>query len=438
MSYLPDLRSSLVQAAERNRTTTVSARLPVARRRGWRRRTAAGLRSTPILLSVLVAVGIATLALAQLGHGGRPVRPSTAPTAVPSQLRPLYDILGVLRRPQTYADLHTAPVVRWLKNEPGRPTASLGTPDMRLIRRAAVTPAGSVFLIPELPLTPAARARVERRLAAQFGGRAAGHLASRPLPTGLFVLVGNAGGAGGSCCVTASQVRSGGVMTSGGEQSPNGPGYTNIAVVVPDGVAKVAFLVAAGRRYTSSGAIVRWPSKRVLVAVHGNAVGVHLDHPCCSQVAMIWYAADGSALKRIGNPGVLHRPATLPRPAPETPRSRAAERNPATPNPVSVTPAVGSPQTAFALGWVNLLSFADYRFQITGPPSTTGCTGASGLRARIAPLVSQDNLRGRRISAPLAGAGPRPLCPGTYRAAVAITAQGTTYAPFGTATFTVR
>ncbi len=152
---------------------------------------------------------------------------------------------------------------------------------------------------------------------------------------------------------------------------------------------------------------------------------------------MIWYSADGQAIKRIGNFANVNRVIPPPKPGPETPLSRAAERDPSPSNPVWVTPAVGGPHTNFVLHFRVLLNDADYRYRLTGTscPAIT-VNGGSGGGAM--------DLRGRIWSDVVDAAQGQTWCPGTYHLSATVMDLGRhgmlkhPVAPFGTATFTVH
>jgi hypothetical protein len=132
----------------------------------------------------------------------------------------------------------------------------------------------------------------------------------------------------------------------------------------------------------------------ITVPVHDNIAAVQIDrqYDTGNQPATIWYAADGRELKQLGNFGTLNRVVPEPLPGPETPQSRAAEKNPSTPNPVWVTPAVGTAHSAFRVHFRVLLNEAEYVTRLSGPRcrgqhllGTTPGTGseANDLRSHI-------------------------------------------------------
>ncbi len=116
-----------------------------------------------------------------------------------------------------------------------------------------------------------------------------------------------------------------------------------------------------------------------------------------------------------------------PAPGPETSLSRSAERDPATPNPVTVTPRAGGPHTAFKLTFKSLLNGGGYSYLILARGSRgsganagrdsagTRCqraaeraTGGDGVAAGGESLV-----RGQIITKILRPP-PQGMCPGRY------------------------
>ena len=101
--------------------------------------------------------------------------------------------------------------------------------------------------------------------------------------------------------------------------------------------------------------------------------------------------------------------------APETALSRRTERDPATPNPVTVTPRRGGPHTTFTLSFRSLLNGGGYSYRILsdGPQrcqrTAELATGGDGVAISGVPLV-----RGQTITKALVPTA-RGLCPGSYR-----------------------
>jgi hypothetical protein len=132
--------------------------------------------------------------------------------------------------------------------------------------------------------------------------------------------------------------------------------------------------------------------------------------------------------------------ATAPTPAPETRLSRQAERDPSTPNPVTVSPKSGGPHTAFTLSFHSLLNGGGYSYNIlsNGPErcqrAAELATGGDGVAIGGVPPV-----RGQAITKTLVPTA-RGLCPGRYRIYVAYSdpeRAALESFPFATVRFTV-
>jgi hypothetical protein len=247
-------------------------------------------------------------------------------------------------------------------------------------------------------------------------------------------------GAGG-CGLTAGVIEAGGAwsLEGAGREFAGGSTGTRLIIVVPDGVAKVAFVLP--RQGSVPGGPVYSHSASVLVRVHNNVAFAQVNRQCCDSMVTRWYAANGRLIKVTGNPTATNR-VFGPQPAPETPLSREAERNPSTPNPVHVRPSSGSASTNFTVQWRVLLSDADYQIGATGP-NGTGCLGARKLDGITGGGVS--DVRGHVYGVTIPGGrGPTGLCPGTYRVTVTLYDLGLAgnlkhpARPFGTAVFTVK
>jgi hypothetical protein len=128
-------------------------------------------------------------------------------------------------------------------------------------------------------------------------------------------------------------------------------------------------------------------------------------------------------------------------PAPPTALSRAAERDPATPNPVTVTPERGGRNTTFKLTFHALLNGGGYSYAIETDGSrrcereAERATGGDGVAIGRIPIV-RGQLVSKTITSRLQG-----LCPGSYRVYVAysnLRADTLPNYPFATARFTVR
>lgn len=115
MTILPQLEHDLFQAAKRHlpaadaqdgtRGQARRAEPPsTGRRADFGRRVASAARTVPMLLAVAVTVIVAVFALS-LSHGGHRFVPATSAENVQATRHQLIQMLGVLRRPQTKADL---------------------------------------------------------------------------------------------------------------------------------------------------------------------------------------------------------------------------------------------------------------------------------------------------------------------------------------------
>src|ERR1700733_6668019 len=125
MTILPQLEHDLFHAAKQR---LPAANLPDGahdrRRRpepqstaraGIRRRLAPTTRALPMLLALSVTVIVAGFALILLDHRGEstPARPASS---LPASRQELIGMLGILRRPQTHADLDRALLGLYLPN----------------------------------------------------------------------------------------------------------------------------------------------------------------------------------------------------------------------------------------------------------------------------------------------------------------------------------
>jgi hypothetical protein len=404
----------------------------------------ASRRARPVASAVGVAalVGvtlvIAAGALIVLGgHHSIAIRHHTAaPSTADASREQLIRILGVLRRPQTYADLHSPDIARFLalyRSGQAPPFfAGGGTPDVPLIRRAATTPWGTgVFVIPMKPPTAASLAALKARYP-NFPINQLAQLRGEGIDLEI--------GSGGGCCSTAAHIQAGHDMTTegAGRSFAGGSTQTRLVLLVPDGVAKVQFVLPRQPSRNSPGSPIYPTALRVTVPVHGNVAAVQVKRELDGGgVPMIWYNPDGQVIKRIGDLGTVNRVLPSPQPGPQTARSRAAERDPSTPNRVWVTPATGNQHAKYAVHFRLLLNDADYRFQISGTscPQITLAGGGGG---------GYGDLRGRILSYDLDAVTGQTWCPGTYHVSVSVMDLGRygslkhPAAPFGTATFTVK
>lgn len=160
---------------------------------------------------------------------------------------------------------------------------------------------------------------------------------------------------------------------------------------------------------------------------------------------VVRYAPDGRVLGRFSDPGNGAGSAATSTydgsvPRPETLQSRAAERDPATANKVVIVPAVttlraitlGPPPAFF---FKVLLNGRRYFARVTGGPRS-GCVRAAPDEGTQRPL-GEAAVRGDTYQGNVPFGTVR--CRGTYRLSVSVVGPGNRpYAPFGSATFTVR
>ena len=392
---------------------------------------ASGGRMADFFWGGIVAAITLAVALVILTAGGpRQVRiTGEAAPRIPPAARPLVSILGVLRRPQTAADRAAAPY-------------AAGGSDPSLVRLAAVTPWGE-----RVTLAPY-RSGAHEQLCIGFSylpptGAGSGRAANRLERAKARLERANARGhGGGDCGLTAALIEAGKAwsLEGAGREFAGGSTAVRLFIVVPDGVAKVAFVLP--RQGSVPGGPVYRHSLSVLAPVHNNVAFARVNRQCCDgNLVTRWYAADGQLVKVTGKPAASNHISPTPKPTPETPLSRAAERNPSTPNPIHVLPSSGGPGTTFKVQWRLLLSDADYEISATGP-NGAGCRGASDLH----PIVGggPNDVRGQLYGVTIPGGrGSNGWCPGTYQVSVTLYDLGLAGGlkhpdrPFGTAAFTI-
>lgn len=409
MSLFPEIRTQLLDAAGYSR----------------RRRMPGG--ALVLTATTVLAIAIAAVFVVSLRH--TPTRHSAADRRVPGR-QALIDELAPLRRPQTAAD---RAFVHWLERRGGT-FGPVGRIDSSLVRYLGSTPWGErMFLVPTLPPT-------RQQILRFYGARPNGTRSARtdvPFEEWKDERVGLASHGGGAGLATAADLRLHGIgMSEGaGRAFAGGSTETRQVLVVPDGVAKVTFLFARQPFADQYGAPVYHVVKRVTVPVKNNLVAVQIDRQAGSP-AEIWYAANGTVVRRFGNFAALEKVRSGPRPGPETALSRAAEKNPSTPNTVWVTPAHGGPRTNFTVHFRVLLNGADYQYRVTG----TTCPGFTFAGGSGKP----DVVRGELWSDGIRAVRGQTLCPGTYHVAVSVMDRGRFGGyrrrpqPFGAAAFSVR
>lgn len=431
---IPELERQLraaVKAQRAARTTEETYDRPLAAGTGGRaslpRR---GLSMLSVAVPVAAAIAVAAVSLVLLsGHDRKP----SPPVIAESSRQHLTDILSVLRRSQTKADLNPR-LLRALP--PARIAGFTGTPDLPLIRYATTTPWGErVYVVPMRPPGRSQIASITRGLPRAQAARLTAALRLRGETAGLF----SPSGGGGSTSTPAEIDAGDAILTEGaGGSFAGGSTRTRYVVLVPDGVARVTFVAPRQPSPGEPGAPIYRHSLAITVAVHDNVAAVQVDRQGTgARPAMIWYAPGGRVIKRVGNFRAVNRVTPPPRQGPQTAHSRAAERDPSTPNRVWVTPAAGGPHTNFKVHFQVLLDDADYSYRLTGTrcPQITLNGGDGG---------GTNDLRGRIWTDVIDAVAGQAWCPGAYHLSVTIMDRGRygalkrPAAPFGTATFTVR
>jgi hypothetical protein len=360
-----------------------------------------------LVVAVVVAVVVLSTQLRARAPGSRMV-PGRSQASSGSGRQALLDMLGVLRRPQTAVD-------RKVFSQSGLASGDVrffGSVDAASARVATITAWGSRVLLVLTDLD-----RQER----------------------LIVWQDHGGGAGG----TAAVIRAGREVETQGWGATYAGGSTGVRadVVVPDGVARVSFVLAQSAGAGTSGPSYSRPL-RLSVRVHGNIAAFEARRSCCEgAVPMIWYAADGRVIRQIGHVSPT-QPTSHPAPAPGTEASRAAQRDPGTPNPVSVSPLTGGPTTRFRISWRLLLTGAAYQFNPVGPQGVD-CYGANAIPGGLSGGTT--DVRGHSYGETFGPSHGHTWCPGTYRVSVNVLAFGAgspalrpTPLPFGSISFTVR
>lgn len=113
-------------------------------------------------------------------------------------------------------------------------------------------------------------------------------------------------------------------------------------------------------------------------------------------------------IERIGDLAGVNRVVSTPQPGPETALSRAAERDPATPNHVWITPRVGGPHANSVVHFRVLLTGADYSYRLSGAKCPAITVSGGGT----------DDLHGRIWSGAVDAVQGQAWCPGTYHVSV--------------------
>ena len=210
------------------------------------------------------------------------VQPRHASSGITAS-RPLLSILGVLRRPQTSADRNPA-LLRELREQSHSRTLSViaGKPVISLVRLATVAPWGAkIFLVPYRPLTRQAIAKLPPMQ------QVVAHAAKMSLmiyATGLT-----------SGNQPAAEIEGGRDLANSATGRSD-----QFAMVVPDGVARVALWNATGSIRAHPHPLVPPHSKPIIVTVHDNVAAVR-SRKFGSVGREIWYGPSGQIVKRIAN-----------------------------------------------------------------------------------------------------------------------------------------
>jgi hypothetical protein len=260
-----------------------------------RRRPSIGALAT--IASLIVALIIGGGALVLLGNDKRAV-PSSAHTVTPGR-QELISMLGVLRRPQTKAD-----VDRWLLNQiEQRDTRAqlLGTPDVPLMRLVITSWGEKLYLVPMKPPTVSALRAAWEKIS---------QLNPQSIPLRKFIAAhdierlslstSNAGGGGDA---TAANIQDAGSDAFAGAGvaglRPSQGGYQYLIRVVPDHVTKVVFVVRSHLGRVEPGIPANAPPAVVTARVHDNIAAARIIRkgPGGSFEAT-WYGNQDQVLKR--------------------------------------------------------------------------------------------------------------------------------------------
>lgn len=394
-----DLREELL-AAHRRRTGPVAVvrRLP---------RTphlpSLGTLATAAVVIASLVLGVGFIVLVRGGGHERAIR----------QPQDARDLVGLFRRPQTAAD-RNARVLAQMR------TMSMPGEGMNVhadtLRLGAAHAFGRVYFALGTPSATDPRVR-------------SGVWRGDQVVTVMTSATGEpmGGSSGGDLAQLAQRGGSG----SGG--SSNG-GASLTTWLFPDGVARVQLHFP--RQQMRYGRV--FPAPLVVTApVADNTILLRLPRGAGDAAPdwIDWYDAGGKRIKRVT---LYHAPATpILRPR-EDAASMEARKHPSAPNPVTVEPVSGSPQTTFTIAFRRLVTGTlGVRYRVDGPRRRSCTTGL------LPPpdTISGFGVRGTINRYPI---GPAPgfptssWCRGTYRVSVAIVGRNGAFPPFGAATFTVR
>lgn len=374
------------------------ARLALISQRG-RAVSRPSLRSVCLFLASAGAIAVAFGAIVLIGHRA----PEHGEAASGTGLQAILSRYAILRRPQTAADRVGA--------SPSLPpsVAQLGI-------RATVVPG----------LTRVVRddgARVTLfvvRMVAEGSPRPAGSRfeaeRNRYLGDSLWVQTSEPG----------ARARPVDLPTVGPVSRESVQDGSHLVAVVPDNVLEVRWQFP--RQFDTTNLVYEGPSTVTAIA-HDNVAAARIRGDVL-WATMSWAVADGRLLSSAHStnyldPGVQVRT----RPGPETPASRAAEKDPATPNAVFVVPSEGTTSTRFNVYFRSLLNGHQYAAELT--PPHPGC-------ARPTAKNPSGVLRGMTVQFPVNGVGTV-KCTGTYRITLSVLdSHGHPYPPFGSAAFVVH
>jgi hypothetical protein len=419
MSRIPQLRGDLVRAAGQRYQPA-----PQPRRSGrvW--------RAVPLTAVVLASGGVgAAVAVAAIGTGSQPGRPSWNDRVAASR-QALINELAALRRPQTAAERAFA---RTLNRHEAAFYYAKGSVDRSLVRLATTTAWGErIYLVPITPWTPQ-QARAHAANPARVD--------VQPAEQVIVYTTRGPGFAIGSG--TPASIRKG--HAEGETYGPikHGTSKTNrLFALVPDGVTTVTWLMPRQPGGSEYGFPTYARVGKLTTTVHGNIAATESRRATSVET---WYTADGRIIRRSGSIAAARRVVPVNGPGPETAQSRAAERDPSTPNPITVTPAILRPNTVYLVVHFHvLLNNAAYIFRVT----STRCPGYHVVTGYSQPGDPRGNLRGDTLNVSIDPSTTHTLCTGTYHVSVRvagiapvgsqISERRVNAKPFGSATFTVR
>jgi hypothetical protein len=278
MTVIPNLETELLRAAER---VSTAASAP---RRAQRLGSLMG-RWVPVAFAVIVAITVGVIALASLHT--RPGTPSQQ-VASPRGREQLIDLLAVLRRPQTKADVAFS-ALKTLENNRGKDSAPVDVP---LVRYAMTSAWGErLYIVPFKPLTAAQR----QAILAQ-SPRVPASILNNIAPRGETVgLLGSH--SPGRLDITIDEILTGtGLLTehlpaTATRRSPE----ERVLQIVPDGVARVRVRIAE-RDAKAKTLWVRY----LTASVHNNVLAIQRTvKRGLVAISETWYAANRRIIRRI-------------------------------------------------------------------------------------------------------------------------------------------